>query len=347
MNSALWLRSLPKVSLHCHLEGTLQASTFRALAQKHHVDLCARAELPDEALYRFANFYEFLMVFRDVCDVLRDPEDYALLVREYVRTAKNDGVVAAEIFVSPGVWLRMHPALDVRAVFESIAVALYEESQVDGIPVSLICDITRNFGPEQALTTVDIACSMRDLGVVGIGLGGDEANFPAELFVDAFRKAQQAGLHCVAHAGEVASAESVKIAVELLGAERIGHGVRAVEDPKLLRLLARRNIALEQSPHSNACTGAVSGVHPMQRIVDAGVRVAIDADDPAIFGKSILDEYSAAVELYGPSFILDRAYDAVAASFLSTERKRNLFSALARYADEPFPEFAAQSAKGR
>ena len=187
---------------------------------------------------------------------------------------------------------------------------------------------------------------MRDLGVIGIGLGGDEVNFPAELFRTAFRRAQKADLHCVAHAGEVAGAESVHAAVEILGAERIGHGVHAIDDLQVLHMLSRRNIVVEQAPTSNRLTGCVIGPHPMKRFVDAGVRVALDADDPAIFGSSILDEYRHVAELHGAAFVLDRAYDAVVGSFMSNERKRKLYAALEAHAQNTLPEFVSQRANG-
>ena len=131
-----WLKSLPKVSLHCHLEGTMRPSTYRALAQKYHIDTDARALLADDAFYTFATFYEFLMVFRDICAVLREPEDYGLLAKEYALDALRDGVVASEIFVAPAAWLRMHPKLDMRATFEAIARALQENQRETGMHVA-------------------------------------------------------------------------------------------------------------------------------------------------------------------------------------------------------------------
>ena len=341
----VWLRNLPKVSLHCHLEGTLSPRSYRLLTQKYAVDLGERSLLHDDELYRFATFHEFLLRFRDICGVLREPADFALLAQEYATDAVNDGVVAAEIFVSPAAWLRMHPAIDVRATFEAIATALHTERRRSGIRVTMICDITRNFGPDVAVQTVEIAAAMRDLGVIGIGLGGDEVQFPAELFRDAFSAARHAGLRCVAHAGEVAGAQSVRAAVEVLGAERIGHGVRALEDASVMRMLARRHITVEQAPHSNACTGAVIGEHPMRHFVEAGVPVALDADDPAIFGKSLLQEYRDAGTRYGLQFLLDRAYDAVAGSFAEPSEKRAVFATLDQYAHAPFPEFPSLGAK--
>jgi len=338
-----WLFELPKVSLHCHLEGTLQPATFRAMALRAGGDLAQKLPERDDELYAFATFHDFLMRFRDVCAVLRKPEDYAQLAHEYAVDAMRQGILAAEIFVSPSAWLRLHPELDVRAAFEAIRAALQQHEEQSGLHVSILCDLTRNFGAEAALRTAEIAISMRDLGVIGVGLGGDEVHFPAELFRDAFRLAQRADLHCVAHAGEVAGPESVRAAVEVLGAERIGHGVRAIEDAAVVEMLARRTIALEQAPTSNRHTGAVVGVHPMARFVAAGVRVAIDADDPALFGSSLLDELALVAEMEVAAFVVDRARDAVSASFLPDDRKRVLLDELGVFAQKPFPEFVTTS----
>lgn len=339
------LRALPKVSLHCHLEGTLHPAAFRELAAQAGWDLAAALPEGGEELYAFTDFAGFLRCFREVCAVLREPEAYGRLAREYAREAARQGVVAAEVFVAPSAWLRLHPALDVRAAFEAIRGALEAEERAGGPRVELICDLTRNFGPAEAMRTVSIARAMRDLGVIGIGLGGDEAHFPAELFQEAFNRAHRADLRCVAHAGETAGPESVRAAIDLLGADRIGHGVRAIEDPSLVAELARRGITLEQAPTSNRLTGAVSGAHPMARFVAEGVRVVIDADDPALFRTSLLDEYERVAESEGEAFVLDRARDALAASFASADRKRETAAALERFAKEEFAEFSTSGAK--
>ncbi len=325
------LQGLPKVSLHCHLEGTLRPATYRELAQHYAIDLGERTHRPDEELYAFSSFHEFLWCFRHACLTLRHPADYGRLAQEYADDAVRDGVAYAELFVAPAVWRRLHPELDVRAAFEAIRNALQAAEEANGIRVALICDITRNFGVEQAEDTLEIALAMRDLGVIGIGLGGDEVAYPAEWFAAVFARAQRRGLRCVAHAGEAAGPESVRAAVELLGAERIGHGVRALEDPAVVHLLRQRQVTLEQAPTSNRRTGIVQGQHPLHKFVAAGVRVALDADDPALFASSILEEYVLVAAQHGLSFILDRAYDAIAGSFAERTLRNHLFDQLAAY----------------
>jgi adenosine deaminase len=320
------LRALPKVQLHCHLEGTLRASAFRELAKHHGVDIGARGTGPLEEAYAFANFGEFLMLFRDVATVLREPADYGRLAADYAADAHAQGVMYAEVFISPSVWTRLHPQIDVRAVFAAMRAALDEAEARTGLTTRFVCDLTRNFGPARAEQMLEIALAMRDLGVIGIGLGGDEANFPAELFVDVFARAREAGLHVVAHAGEAAGAKSVRAAVELLGAERIGHGVRAIEDPAVVALLAERRIPIEVCPTSNRLTGAAPAdlPHPMGALSDAGVIVAIDADDPPLFGTTLVAEYAYVARTLGFATAVRFAANGIDASFADDATKRTL-----------------------
>jgi adenosine deaminase len=317
---------LPKVQLHCHLEGTLRRERFRELALHHGVDIGARAAAPVAATYDFTSFAEFLLLFRDVASVLRTPADFAALAADYAADAAAQNVRYAEIFVSPSVWTWFHHGIDVEATFEAMRAALDSARAGLGIEVAFICDLTRNFGAERALQTATLAVAMEKYGVIGVGLGGDEAKWPPELFADAFAFARERGLRTVAHAGEAAGADSVRGAVETLGAERIGHGVRAIEDPAVVELLAQRRIALEICPTSNRLTGAAPAhlPHPMGALDAAGVLVTIDADDPALFGTTLVDEFLEVEQTLGPDAVYRFAANAVEASFASAARKAAL-----------------------
>ena len=321
---ALDLRALAKVQLHCHLEGTVRADTFLALASKYGIDLGDRAH-PERA-YAFGSFGEFLLLFAKVSETLREPADYARIARDYVVDAAAQGVVYAEIFISPSVWTFFHKELDVRETVEAIRAALDETGAPLGIEVRLIADLTRNFGVERAEQFAHIAVGLRDLGVIGVGLGGDEARFPPELYERAYAIAREGGLHGVVHAGEAAGAESVRAAVEVLGAERIGHGVRAMEDPSVVALVAGRRIPLEICPTSNRLTGAVptDGIHPLGALDAAGCVITIDADDPALFGTTLLDEYAYVAETFGDAAIVRFARNAIDASFAPPATKARL-----------------------
>jgi len=338
-----FLRDIPKIQLHCHLEGTLRAATFLDLAARHGVALTYRpkgeevlpasdltATDPDD-LYRFASFQEFLMTFAAVSRSLAQPADYGRLAAEYVEDALAQNVAHAEVFISPSVWQFFHPQIDVRACVGEMRDAF--DAARDRLEVKLIADVTRNFGAESAMRTAQIAAQLQDLGVIGIGLGGDEARFPAELFADVYDFARAHGLHRVAHAGEAAGAQSVRAAVEILGAERIGHGIRALEDPDVVALLAERGIALEICPTSNLLTGVTTREqpHPLVQLDAAGCIVTIDADDPALFRTSITDEYAYVDQLAGREALLRFVRNAIDASFADTQRKAALHSRLEPY----------------
>lgn len=323
-----FLRTLPKVQLHVHLEGTITPELLLALVQRHGVDLGPRKDRDPDDLYRFADFQEFLYLFRDVCRALQEPEDYGVLAAGYARSAADEGVCYAEVFISPSVWTYFHRQLDVRAAVEAIRNAFELERRRSGLVANLIADVTRNFGPERASKTLQLVRMMGDLGVIGIGLGGDERNFPARDFADVFAQARALGLHTVAHAGEVEAAWSVRDAVELLGAERIGHGCSAAADGEVTQLLAERAVCVEACPTSNELTGAwkKGEPHPLVALDAAGVPVTIDTDDPALFGITLLREYERVAEMVGLEGVRRFVRNAVAHSFADAATKRELFA---------------------
>jgi adenosine deaminase len=322
--AAFDLVTLPKVQLHCHLEGTVRAATFRALATKYGVELGERAD--PEQTYAFSTFREFLLLFAKVAQTLRAPDDFAQVARDYVNDAAAQGVRYAEVFISPSVWTFFHRELDVRATVEAIRAALDETGAPLGLQVALIADLTRNFGVERAEATARQAVTLRDLGVIAIGLGGDEANYPPELYERAYAIAREGGLHGVVHAGEAAGAASVRNAIEVLGAQRIGHGVRAIEDPAVVELVAERRVPLEICPTSNRLTGAApaNALHPLGALDAAGCVVTIDADDPALFGTTLLGEYRFVAETFGEDALLRFARNAIEASFAPLALKASL-----------------------
>jgi adenosine deaminase len=332
MSTDSLVRRLPKVQLHCHLEGTVRPETFRELAAARGVE-SARASGPLAATYAFATVREFLLTFAEVCKTLQRPEDYARLARDYVVDAAAQNVRYAELFISPSVWTFFHKTLDVRETVTAMRAAFDDEGARRGVSVALICDLTRNFGVERAFETARIAVALAeaDLGVIGIGLGGDEANFPPALYRDPFAFARAHGLRAVAHAGEAAGAESVRDAVEILGAERIGHGVRALEDAAVVDLLVRRRIPLELCPTSNRLTGVVppAAPHPIAELDARGVICVVDADDPALFSTSLEAEYRIVAEACGVEALSRFAAQAIDASFADARRKAALRAELA------------------
>jgi adenosine deaminase/aminodeoxyfutalosine deaminase len=218
------------------------------------------------------------------------------------------------------------------ALFEAAASAARAAQQASGVRVQWIFDAIRHFGVEHTRQVLEWAGRLRPLGVVALGIGGDEARGPAELFREVFSEARAMGLHVVAHAGEACGPESVRQAVEALGAERIGHGLTAARDPAVLELLRERRIPLEVCLTSNVSTGVLERVedHPLPQFLRAGVVVTLNSDDPAMFGTDLVNEYLLAAKTFEltPEQILHIAQNAVRASFLSEEEKLELLGLL-------------------
>ena len=323
MSTIQSLRALPKVQLHCHLEGTLCAATFLEFAAKYGLPA---AQASVEQVYRFADFGQFLLTFQDVCRSLRTPEEYVRLLREYAADARMHSVMYAELFISPSVWRFFHPEIDVTEVCAELWKAAQQIAKTGGPEIRFICDLTRNFGAESGLQSARAAEKLQSYGVIGIGLGGDEAKFPPELFADAFAHARAVGLHSVVHAGEAAGPQSVRNAIEVLHAERIGHGIRAVEDPAVVQLLIERRIALEVCPTSNFRTGVAleHEPHPLRALDEAGVTITLDSDDPALFGTDLTAEYAFAEKEVGFDGVLRFARNAIEASFADETSKASM-----------------------
>jgi aminodeoxyfutalosine deaminase len=333
---SLLAERIPKVHLHCHLEGTLRSATFLEMARKHDVPLQYRPSsfdgvypeqrrgAQDDDVYRFGDMQQFLYLFAAVSRSLKEPEDYARMAREFVEDALAQNVMYGELFISPSVWTFFHPALDVRAAMEAIVAEL--RAARPRATFALLPDLTRNFGADSAMQTAVAMASMTDLDVIGISLGGDEMRFPADQFAGVFAYAHAQGLHCVAHAGEAGGPESVRAAVELLGAERIGHGISALEDERTAGMLAEQRIPVEICPTSNRLTGAAlpNHPHPYLDFDNRGCIVTIDADDPALFRTSITQEYAEVEGVCGGAMLERFVRNAIEASFAAAEAKRTM-----------------------
>ena len=278
---------LPKASLHVHLEGAIWPETLieidPSLTREE-----IRANLPGGS---FANFIQsYIWLTRR----LTEPEHYALATRDLLRRFASEGVRYAEITLSAGVIL--WKGLDLDRIYDAIRT----ESDRCPFPVFWIPDAIRQFGPEPAMQVARFAAEKLESGVVAFGIGGDEARGPAEQFAEVYRFCRENGLHTTCHAGETVGPESIRAALAV-GAERIGHGISAVNDPALMAELRERDIPLEICPTSNVCTGAVASldVHPLRRLFDAGVPIVLDSDDPALFGTTISGEYEIAAAKFG------------------------------------------------
>ncbi len=282
-----FLLEMPKAELHVHLEGSVEPETL------HELDPATPVE-EFRALYRYADFNAFLRAFGAVGKLLRTPEAYALATRRLLERLAAQNVRYAEIIVAAGVVLWKNAPF--APIFEAIRRAAAEST----VEVRWILDAVRQFGVEPAMRVAELAAERVAEGVVAFGIGGSEERGPAEWFGEIFRFAAGHGLRLTAHAGEGTAAASVWSALAL-GAERIGHGIAAVEDPALQRHLAERRIPLEICITSNLVSGVVKRIedHPVRRLYEAGVPIVLNTDDPAMFGCTLTGEYRLAARQFG------------------------------------------------
>jgi adenosine deaminase len=309
------LPDFPVVELHRHLDGNVRLDTVLDLARRHRIELPAstREELRPhvQVLDPTPDLLGFLAKFDVLRRVMVDLDAVARIARENVEDAAAEGIDHIELRFSPAFMAEEH-GLDPQAVAETVCAAVAEACGRLPVSARLICIVSRTYGPDAGWVEVEAALACRRLGVgagggaahggiVALDLAGDEAGFPGELFVEHFRRAREGGLRTIAHAGEAAGAESVRQALDGLGAERIGHGVRAVEDPALLDRLAETRIPLEVCPTSNVQTSTVAGyrAHPLGRLLAHGIAATLNTDDPSISGIDLPHEYRVAREEMG------------------------------------------------
>jgi len=280
-------RDLPKTELHLHLEGSVEPETL--------CELEPSLTLEDvRARYEYADFLGFIQSYKWLIQHLNRPEDYALIARRTLARLASENVHYAEITISAGLvlWRKQE--------FAPIYDALQAEAAAAPVEVRWILDATRQWGVEHAWAVARLAAERVDRGTIAFGIGGDEVAGPVEWFGDVFRFALDSGLHLTVHAGESAGPESVWGAVRL-GAQRIGHGIRAADDPKLLEHLRERDVPLEVCISSNVATRVVRCLseHPVRRIYDAGVPMVLASDDPAMFHTTLTREYELAAREFG------------------------------------------------
>jgi aminodeoxyfutalosine deaminase len=323
------LGRMPRVELHVHLEGSITLSRLRRFWGRRGKD----PDLPADpaGLFRHRSFPEFLQHFALVTRALRAPEDFALVTSDLSRFLRRQGIVAAEVYLSPVIFTRRGlPFLEILDAVEDAA----KRGELRGGPaLRWILDGVRQWGA--AGCEENLECARAGGGrVLGIGMGGDESSVPAREFAPLFAEARRLGLRTVAHAGETAGPRSVRDAVEWLGAERIGHGIRAAEDPGVLRLIRRERIPLEVCPTSNLCTGVVQRWrdHPLARLAGCGLRVTLNSDDPSLFRTSLAGEYRSAHRRLGlaPSSLYRIHRDSIRASFLDGRTKLRLLKESSR-----------------
>ena len=295
------IASLPKAELHLHLEGSIRPATVCALTARHGVVLTE-----EEVRHRYAyrDFPGFIEAFIWVTSFLREPQDYALIARDLAEHLLTQQVVYVEVTLSIGVMLlrKQRP----EANFEALLHAT-EPFESRGLRFRWVFDAARQFGVDAAMEVVESAERCHSKMIVAFGIGGDELVIPTKEFRPVYDRASQLGLHRLMHAGEIGGPERIREAIELLGAERIGHGIAAINDPKLMDLLAERKIPLEICPASNIKTGALGRQlrredatiedHPLPKLLGHGIPIVLSTDDPAMFHTTLLEEYANATRM--------------------------------------------------
>ncbi|HZD17005.1 MAG TPA: adenosine deaminase [Actinomycetota bacterium] len=289
------LVSLPKVELHVHLEGSMRAPTVVELADRYGVAL---PEGLRDGRYGFRDFRHFIDEWLAGLACLRAPEDLRRIALEFCEDEAAQGVRYAEVsFSLPDHAERLD---DPDAALEAVLDGLAAGERASGIVCRVYVDVVRGIDLERSRDAMRAAVRHRDRGVIGIGLGGEE-RFPPETYADIFREAREAGLRSIPHAGETHGPGSIRGALQALGADRIGHGIRILEDPELVAEVRDRGIGLDVCPTSNAMTRSVPSLveHPLPRMLEAGLLVTLNSDDPSMFGPWLSDEYAAVRDVFG------------------------------------------------
>jgi adenosine deaminase len=316
--------SMPKVELHLHLEGAIPLPTLWELIERHGGDETIKTPAQLVEWFTYKDFAHFMETWVWMIAFLRDYEDFTCAAEAVARHLAAQNIVYAEAFFSPSDF--RHHNLDPQQLAIAIRAGL---DRVPEVEVPLIVDLVRDRGPAGTARTLAAVTEVADEArIIGIGIGGYEAENPPELFADVYLTARESGFRLTAHAGEAAGPESVWGAIRALDVERIGHGVRAAEDPALVEYLVEKQIPLEVCPTSNIRTAVVPewDTHPARRLIEAGAMVTINTDDPALFHSSLAGEYQVLEGRFGlgEDTIRQISLAAVDASWAPPETKANL-----------------------
>jgi len=291
-----WFERLPKAELHLHLEGAIPHDALWALVEKYDGDSLTPDKKTLKRVFTYKDFAHFIETWMWKNKFLREYEDFTFIAEAVARDLADQNIRYAEVFFSPPDFLGQ--GLETQRLTEAVRTGL---GRVPEIEISLVADLVRDFGPERAAVTLAEIDEVKGFGVVGVGIGGSEYDFPPEPFEAVFDNARQLGFHTSAHAGEAAGPESIRGAIRSLRVDRIGHGTRSKEDDALLNYLVKHRIPIEMCPISNVRTGVVESYedHPVRRYFEQGVFLSINTDDPKMFGNSLAEEYRLLVLKHG------------------------------------------------
>ncbi len=329
MNLLEFARRMPKVELHIHLEGAIRPDTLVQLSRRNNIPLPAQDVDQLRAFYRFRDFAHFVQVYVTITRCLRTPDDYRLVAYQFGADCARQNIRYAEVTFSIMTNVRL-TGLPWQEVLGGLNAGREQARAEFGLDWRWVFDIVRD-NPETQDEVLEIALAARDQGVVALGLGGSEADFPPHLFTRPFERAREAGLARVPHAGETAGPESIWTALRALHADRIGHGVRCIEDPALVQHLRDHQVPLELCPTSNIRLGLYPDyrAHPLRTLWDAGLFITVNSDDPPLFGSDLVREYQLLVTHFGfdAQALQQVSLNAVRASLLPAADKARLEAA--------------------
>lgn len=321
-----FIRRMPKVELHVHLEGSIRPETLLKLAARNETALPVNTIQGLQEWYKFSDFAHFIDVYFAICNCIRTPADFELITTEFLKHQFEQNIKYSEVIFTPYTHHK-HVTFDEQLAAINRAHKKAETSL--GAQMRLVPDISRHMRPvDESFLVADWAAKNMGNGVIALGLGGPEIDNPPEIFQEAFKRAGAAGLPGLPHAGETEGPQSIWGAINTLSAVRIGHGVRCLEDPELVTFLRERQMPLDVCPSSNVCLGVAPSLaeHPLPQLLREGLFVTINSDDPALFNTTLTDEYLRITETFGfeVSQIKQLVINGVRASLLSTDIKHAL-----------------------
>lgn len=317
---------MPKVELHVHLEGSIRPQTLLTLAKRNEVMIPANTIEELKEWYQFSDFNHFIEVYFTICNCLRTPDDFELILGEFLKHQSEQNIKYSEIIFTP---YTHHKHVTFEKQLAALNRARKRAETSLNIRAGLIPDIARQMRPvKESFIVADWAIQNMGNGIIALGLGGPEIDNPPEIFKETFERSHKAGLPSLPHAGETEGAQSVWGAINALSAERIGHGVRCLEDPDLVTFLREKQIPLDVSPTSNVCLGVVPSfeLHPLPKLLKEGLFLTINSDDPALFNTTLTNEYLKISKTFGfdISIVKQFVINGIQASLLPSDTRHAL-----------------------
>jgi len=317
-------QTIPKIENHLHLEGAIPLDTVWQLIQKYGGDKSVSTIDKLKERFVYQDFNHFIQTWSWKNQFIREYEDFSIITESVIQDLVHQNIKYAEIFISPSLFKNR---LEIQKIVEAISVQIEKNTR---IKINLIVDLVRNYGAESEMRTLHEINEVKNVGIIGIGIGGSENEYPPELFKDIYSQARKFGFKTTAHAGEAAGPKSIWSAIRELKVDRIGHGTRAIEDKNLLKYLADNRIPVEVCPLSNLRTKVIASMneHPVKTFIDMGIPVSINTDDPKMFNNSLNEEYQSLKDSfnYSDKDIYNIIINSIHTTWLEQNEKENLIS---------------------